>query len=182
MVKQKIYVIDIKKYNLNDVSTISPTDYTPVNAGTEMLINATSVGMVLGKATTVDTNLGRKDSAGLYQEGSVQHNSVSNRVYTITGVLDRSKNDGTIGTPVWTDRLTYLYLIQMVRSPSIFAMINELTIYSDNPQATYSGTTLGTNLTANQYQFVTFQNFSPMVRADDNNIIDYTIDAVLVND
>ena len=171
MVKQKIYLIDTGYSALGDSIIIS--GYTQVASGAEILINATSVGMVIGKSVNADVNLGRTTSTGLYEEGSVQHNSVSNRTYNISGVLDNK---------LAADQLLYKYLIQITRSPAIFAMINELTKYSDDPQYDFTTATLGTHLTAHQYQYVTFNNFSPMTRADDNNIIDYSIEAVLVND
>jgi hypothetical protein len=174
MVKQKIYIIDTLK---SVVGGSAITGYTGVASGVEIGIDANSVSMVIGKSATADVNLGRTDSALLYEEGDVQHNSVANRSYTISGVLD-------IGDPAKkvANKLIYKYLIQAVRSPAIFALRCELTDYDDDAVGTYNDSALSTNITAGKYELVVFTNFSPTTSADDQNIIDFNLEAVLVND
>jgi hypothetical protein len=171
MTKQKIYVIDTGKSLLSDSTAI--TGYTLVASGVEILINSTGVSCVGGKTVSADTNLSKLDSTGLYKEGTVQHNSVSNRVYTISVAIDNH---------IAADKLLYKYLWQMVRSPAIFGFVCELTKYADNPNGTYTASALSTNILAGEYQYVTFTNPNISTDAEDNNIINFTIDAVLVND
>ena len=164
MVKQKIYLQDTKLSVVGSSSAI--TGYVGVNSGTEFSIDADSVSMVIGKTANADVNLGRFDASLFYEEGDLQTNSVANRTFNITGVLD-------IGDPAKkaTNKLIYKYLIQAVRSPAIFKMKNELTIYDDEPNSSLSG-----------YVYVVLTNFQPTTVADDQNIISFTLEAVLVND
>jgi len=163
MAKQKIYLQDTK---LSVVGGSAITGYTGVNSGTEFSIDADSVSMVIGKTANADVNLGRFDFSLFYEEGDLQTNSVANRTYSISGVLD-------IGDPARkaTNKLIYKYLIQAVRSPAIFKMKCELSMYDDEPNGSLSG-----------YVYVVLTNFQPTTSADDNNIISFTLEAVLVND
>jgi hypothetical protein len=170
MVKQIVYVIDTAK---SIVGGAVITGYTAVASGVELRVDANSVSMVIGKASTANVNLGRTNSTGLYEEGSVQHNSVGNRTYTISGVLDIKQT---------ANQLLYKYLIQMVRSPAVFAMRNELTDYDDDAVGTYNDSTLSTNIVAGKYELVVFTNFTPTVSADDQNIVSFNLEAVLIND
>ena len=171
MVKQKIYVIDTKKSTLSG-SVI--TDYDGVASGGEFLLKANNVSMTFGKASNPDTNLGRFTSTGFYKEGIVQSNSVANRVYSITGIIDNKESN---------DKIMYKYLLQMIKAPSIFAIVNELTKYADAPHdSTYTSSNLSTNIVANEYQYVVFKDGIFDTSADDNNIINFSINAVLVND
>ena len=178
MVKQKVYLLDTGKSRVGDASVIN--DYTRVNSGSEMLLHANNVSMQIGKATTVDTSIARKDSIGRYKEGTVQSNSVSNRTYTVSGILDISKNTGTIEAPVYPDQITFANLILASRSPALFALRCEFTDYDDNPNGVTS--TLDTNVIANSYVYVVITNFSPLVSADDQNIVDYNLECVFIND
>jgi hypothetical protein len=171
MGKQKVYVRDIGKSLLSDSTEIS--GYTKVLGGLDIPINANSVSCSGGKSVTVDVNLARLDSNGYYKEGSVQQNSVANRIYTINITLDNK---------VAYDKLLYKYLWQMVRSPAIFAFVCELTKYADNPNGSYTASALSENILAGEYQYVVFNNPQVSTSAEDNNIIDFSIDAVLVND
>lgn len=171
MVKQRIYMIDIGKSELSDVSTIS--GYTLVNSGSEMTIDADNVSMQIGKSVTADIDIGRFDSTGYYKEGSVQHNSAANRSIVISGVLDISKS---------ANQTIYQQLCLVARSPSIFAVRCELTNYADDPNSTYNDANLSTNIVAGKYMFFTFGNFAPTTSASDQNLILYQIDGVLVND
>lgn len=170
MVKQRIYVIDT---GTSVAGGSQITGYTKVAAGAEIAIDANSVSMAIGKTVSSNVNLGRIDSLGLYQEGSVQHNSVANRTFTISGVLD---------IKVAANKLIYKYLIQMTRSPAIFAMRNELTEYDDDAVGTLNNSALSTNITAGKYELVIFNNFTPTTSADDQNIVIYSLEAVLIND
>jgi hypothetical protein len=171
MAKQKIYLIDTAKSVLSGTAI---TGYTAVASGAEILISASSVSLTLGKSATPDTNLGRTNAIGLYEEGEVQSNSVANRIYSIQGVLNNQ---------VAADKLIYKYLLQIIRSPAIFGMVNELTKYGDAPHdTTYTTANLSTNILANEYVYVVFNNLTANTSADDNNIINFTIDAVLMND
>lgn len=171
MVKQKIYVIDTTKSVLGGTAI---TGYTAIASGAEILISATTVGLTIGKSVTPDTNLGRTNSIGLFEEGDAQSNSVGNRIYNISGVLDNK---------LAANKLIYKYLLQMARSPAIFGMVNELTKYGDAPHdSAYTTSNLSTNILANEYVYVVFNNFQANTSADDNNIVEFSIDAVLIND
>jgi len=171
MVKQKVYVIDTTKSVLGGTAI---TGYTAIASGAEIVINATSVSLTLGKTVTADTNLGRTNSTGLFEEGDAQSNSVANRVYSISGVLDNK---------VAADKLIYKYLLEMVRSPAIFGMVCELTKYGDAPHdSAYTSSNLSANILANEYVYVVFNNLQVNTSADDNNIVEFKIDAVLIND
>jgi hypothetical protein len=138
-----------------------------------MLLYANSVNMQIGKATTVDTSVSRKDSVGRFKEGTVQSNSVANRTFTINGVIDRKES---------AQQTVFANLILAVRSPAIFALRCELTDYDDNPLGDNGTSVLDTNLTANSYVFVVFTNFQPVTNADDQNIVDYSLECVMIND
>jgi len=170
MVKQKIYLLDTGKSQVGDASVI--TGYTQLNSGSEMLLFANNVSMQIGKATTVDTSIARKDS-GFYKEGTVQANSVGNRTFTIGGVLD---------IKVAAQKVIYANLIKSVRSPAYFALRCELTDYDDDPNGTNGDAVLDTNFIADSYVFVIVTNFTPVCSSDDQNIIDYALECVFIND
>ena len=171
MVKQKVYLLDTGKSRVGDASVIN--DYTQVNSGSEMLLHANNVGMQIGKATTVDTSIARKDSTGYYKEGTVQSNSVGNRIYVISGALNIKEA---------SQKTIFANLILAERSPAIFALRCEMTEYDDNPNGDNGTAVLDTNLVANSYALVIVKSFSPMSSANDQNITNYNLECEFIND
>jgi len=170
MVKQKVWVIDT---GLSAVGGSAISGYTKLNSGSEFFIDCNSAQLVIAKTVQADVNLARKETTGLYKEGVVQHNSVANRAFTLNGTLD---------IKVSANQTKYANIIKMVRSPAIFAMRNELTNYDDEPHGTANDGALGTNVAAGTYVFVVFNNLTINTTADDQNIVDFVLEAVLVND
>jgi hypothetical protein len=170
-VKENVYLIDTGKANLSDSTAIS--GYTKINSGNEFLVIAYNVKMVVGKTVNPIISIGMKDSVGLYKEGGAQHNSAANRSFVVSGVLDKKKADG---------KTLFADLCRVARSPAIFGMSCELSQYADNPNGTYTASSLSTNIVAGKYYFVVFNEFNCETDAGDQNIVNFVLSGVLTND
>ena len=174
MVKQKIFFYDTGWSELtSDGAGTTITSYTKVNLGNQFGININNTGFAIGKATNASPSLSKQNSTKYYEEGKVQYNSVGNRTFNLSGVIN---------TEVTADQTLYANLIKMVRSPAIFAMKSELTMYGDDPNGApdYSGTQ--SEFGAGLYVYVVITNITVSTSADDKNMIDFDLECVLVND
>ncbi len=173
MVKQIVYFYDTGWSVLTGTGTgTTITDYSTINSGDQYAVAAISTGLAIGKAVTTNPSLSKQNATKYYEEGKAQYNSVGNRTFTVSGVLD---------TEVTADQTSYSNLLLMIRSPAIFGFKTELTIYDDDPNVAQNQagqSEFGSGL----YVYVVPTNLTATTNAEDRNIIDYRLELVLVND
>jgi len=161
----KIYLKDIGKSRISDGSEIS--SYSKVNSGTEIELQITNESMPISKATGNDPSLSAKDSNKFFQESEVTRNSVSNRKFTVTGVLDFN---------IAADKTTFSHLILAVRSPSVFAYNSDFTLNDENPVTSDYNDLDNKNFDTNKFVYVTINAFNPSRESTNHNIVDYTLE------
>lgn len=161
--KEVVYFVDTGKSEVGDATII--TGYVQLNGGDQFSLPCTDVSVTGGKAGNSSPDLGVVDANGYYKEAKVKHNSVSNRVFTLTGVIDKN---------IVAHAGLKLTLFKMNRSPAVFAFKSELTVDADNPNSV-SAISGQSEFTAGDFMYVVVKEVTMKTVSSDTNIIDFNM-------
>jgi len=161
-----VYLLDTGKSRITG-SDIS--GYSKVNNGNEIELKIISESMNIAKGIGQDPSLSKTDANGFFEEAEVARNSVENRSFTISGVLDFN---------ISSHKTAFANLIKAVRSPAVFALSSDFTMNDDNPvNSSYNDLDDG-NFDTNLFVYVVVRSFNASRSSDNENIVDYTLELV----